>query len=129
MASLPMDFNPTGAAIDETMYPTTEARQLSNQDIQDLADLFSGMIECKVKQIFTGDPIINSIPMSDDPDPNLFDWPIWVKDHRQAVAEVVQLGLYPDLIENGECDLPDCKCHWIASLKQESKINFEDELA
>ena len=41
-ARLSIDFKPTGSPIDETMYPSTKARQLSNKDIQDLKDLFSG---------------------------------------------------------------------------------------
>jgi hypothetical protein len=63
-AKLSIDFKPTGAAIDETMYPSTHGRKLSSKDVRDLADLFSGKRKCVVKQVYTGDPIIDSIPMA-----------------------------------------------------------------
>ena len=122
---LPMDFKPTGSPIDETLYPSTEARKLSDKDIQDLADLFSGKIKCQAKQVYTGDPIIDQIPMADDPDPNMFSCPEWLKDHNQAIQETHALGLYADSIKRGECDLPGCFCHELAAMKnQEEK---EDE--
>ena len=34
-------------------------KELSDKDIQDLADLFSGKIKCRVKQVYTGDQIID----------------------------------------------------------------------
>ncbi len=115
--SLPMDFKPTGSPINETMYPSTEARKLSARDIQDLTDLFSGKTECKVKQVYTNDPIIDQLPMNDDPDPNIFSCPEWVKDHNQAISETYALGLYADSIKKGECDLPGCFCHELAATK------------
>ena len=61
--SLPIDFKPTGAPINEDLYPSTSLKELSSKDIQDLADLFSGKIKCRVKQVYTHDPIIDQIPM------------------------------------------------------------------
>jgi hypothetical protein len=63
-AKLSIDFKPTGSAIDETMYPSTKARGLSNNDLNDLKNLFSGKVKCRVKQVYTKDPIIDSIPMA-----------------------------------------------------------------
>ena len=87
--SLPIDNlgKSTGAPIDETMYPPIKLRQLTKQDIQDLADLFSGRKPCVVKQVYTGDPIIDSIPMANEPDPNLWDWPQWVRDRNLAILK------------------------------------------
>jgi hypothetical protein len=85
--NLPVDNlgKSTGAPIDETMYPPIKLRRLTKQDLQDLADLFSGKIQCRVKQVYTGDPIIDSVPMANEPDPNLWDWPQWVKDRNLAI--------------------------------------------
>jgi hypothetical protein len=122
---LPIDFKATRAAIDETMYPSTESRKLSGKDIQDLADLFSGKIKCQVKQVYTHDPILDSIPMNDDPDPDMFSCPDWLKDHNRSIQETLALGLYAESIKKGVCDLPDCFCPELASMKnQEEK---EDE--
>ena len=77
--NLPIDFNPTGAAINEDLYPSS-LKELSSKDIQDLADLFSGKIKCRAKQVYTGDPIIDQIPMADHPDPDMFSCPDWLKD-------------------------------------------------
>ena len=63
--SLPIEFEPTGAPINESLYPPTSLKQLSAKDIQDLTDLFSGKIKCQVKQVYTKDPIIDQIPMGD----------------------------------------------------------------
>jgi hypothetical protein len=63
-ANLPIDFKPTGAAIDETMYPSIKVRPLSSKDLKDLTELFNGKKKCVVKQVYTGDPIIDSIPMA-----------------------------------------------------------------
>ena len=63
-ANLSIDFKPTGSAIDETIYPSTHGRQLSTKDVKDLTDLFSGKRKCRVKQVYTGDKIIDSIPMA-----------------------------------------------------------------
>ena len=123
--SLPIDFSPTGAPINEDLYPSTNLKELSSKDIQDLADLFSGKIKCRVKQVYTRDPIIDQIPMGDDPDPDMFSCPDWLKDHNQAIAETHALGLYAESIKKGVCDLPDCFCHELAAMKnQEEK---EDE--
>ncbi len=119
---LPIDFKATGSPIDETLYPSPEARKLSSKDIQDLADLFSGKIKCQVKQVYTHDPIIDQIPMNDDPDPNLFSCPEWVKEHNQAISETLALGLYADSIKRGECDLPGCFCHELASMKLNEEV-------
>jgi hypothetical protein len=126
VGSLPIDFNPAGSPIDETMYPSTEARKLSAQDIQDLVDLFSGKIKCRAKQVYTHDKIIDQLPMNDDPDPNLFDYPEWLKDHNQAISETYALGLYAESIKKGVCDLPDCFCHELAAMKHEGKEERED---
>ena len=83
--NLPMDFKPTGAPINEDQYPS-KLKELSDKDIQDLTDLFSGKIKCRAKQVYTGDPIIDQIPMADDPDPDMFSCPDWLKDHNQAIA-------------------------------------------
>ncbi len=125
IASLPMDFKPTGNPIDETLYPSTKVRKLSDQDIQDLKELFSGKIKCEVKQVHTGDPIINSIPVGDEQDPDMFSCPDWLRDHNQAISETHALGLYADSIKRGECDLPGCFCHELAAMKNQE----EDELA
>ena len=101
-ATLPMDFRPTGAGINEKLYPSTSLRQLSTKDIQDLADLFSGKIKCQAKQIYTHDPIIDQIPMGDDPDPDMFSCPDWLKEHNRAIEETHALGLYADSIKRGE---------------------------
>ena len=71
--------------INEDLYPS-KLKELSDKDIQDLTDLFSGKIKCRVKQVYTGDPIIDQIPMADDPDPDMFSCPDWLKDHNQAIA-------------------------------------------
>ena len=52
-----------------------------------LEDLFSGKIICRAKQVYTGNKILDQIPMADDPDPNLFSCPDWLKDHNQAIEE------------------------------------------
>ena len=92
-----------------------------------MADLFSGKIKCQVKQVYTGDPIIDQIPMADDPDPDMFSCPEWLKDHNQAILETHALGLYAESIKKGICDLPGCFCHELAAMKnQEEK---EDELS
>ena len=72
--------------INEELYPSTSLKELS-KDIQDLADLFSGKIKCQVKQVYTGDPIIDQIPMSLIwiPDPDMFSCPEWLKDHNRAI--------------------------------------------
>jgi len=119
--SLPIDFKPTGAKINEDLYPSTRLKQLSTKDIQDLADLFSGKIICRAKQVYTKDPIIDQIPMADDPDPDMFSCPSWLKDHNQAISETYALGLYADSIKRGECDLPGCFCHELAAMKQQEK--------
>ncbi len=143
-ASLPIDFKPTGAEINEELYPSTSLKQLSTKDIQDLADLFSGRIICRAKQVYTHDPIIDQIPMAaeyeqawserttdrtNDPDPvtyfSMFSCPDWLKTHNQAIAETHALGLYADSIKRGECDLPGCFCHELAAMKNQEK---EDEL-
>ena len=59
-----MEFKPTGAPINEELYPSTSLKELSNKDIQDLADLFTGKIKCQVKQVYTRDAIIDQIPMA-----------------------------------------------------------------
>ena len=41
-----------------------KARELSSKDVKDLTDLFSGKRKCRVKQVYTKDPIIDSIPMA-----------------------------------------------------------------
>ena len=41
-----------------------KARELSSKDVKDLTDLFSGKRKCRVKQVYTNDPIIDSIPMA-----------------------------------------------------------------
>jgi hypothetical protein len=126
-AGLPIDFKATKSPIDETLYPSTKARQLSNRDIQDLEDLFSGKIICRAKQVYTHDPIIDSIPMNDDPDPDMFSCPDWLKDHNRAIEETHALGLYAESIKKGVCDLPGCFCHELAAMKYEEEK--EDELA
>jgi len=120
--SLAIDFKATESPINETLYPSTEARQLSNRDIQDLEDLFSGKIICRAKQVYTGDKIIDETPMSDDPDPNMFSCPEWVKNHNQAISETLALGLYADSIKRGECDLPGCFCHELAVMKLNEEV-------
>jgi hypothetical protein len=92
-ASFPIDFKATGSPIDESLYKPTEVRKLSDRDLRDLRDLFSGKIICQAKQLYTHDPIIDSIPMNDDPDPNVFSCPEWVKDHNRAIEETHALGL------------------------------------
>ena len=60
-----------------------------------------------------------------DYDPDMFSCPDWLKDHNQAIEETNALGLYAESIKKGVCDLPDCFCHELASMKnQEEK---EDE--
>jgi hypothetical protein len=120
--SLAIDFNPTGAPINEDLYPSTSLKELSSKDIQNLADLFSGKIICRAKQVYTHDKIIDSIPMNDDPDPDMFSCPDWLKDHNQAVSETYALGLYADSIKRGECDLPGCFCHELASMKLDQEV-------
>jgi hypothetical protein len=73
--NLSIDFKPTGSKIDQTLYPSASLRELSTKDVQDLADLFSGKIKCRVKQVYTRDPIIDQIPIGDDPDPDMFSCP------------------------------------------------------
>jgi hypothetical protein len=124
--NLPMDFRPTGASINEDLYPSTSLKELSSKNIEELADLFSGKIKCQVKQVYTHDPIIDQIPMGDDPDPDMFSCPDWLKDHNQAIEETHALGLYADSIKLGECDLPGCFCHELAAMKHNDK---EKELA
>ena len=124
--SLSIDFSPTGAPINEDLYPSTNLKELSSKDIQDLADLFSGKIKCRVKQVYTRDPIIDQIPMGDYPDPDMFSCPEWHKDHNQAIEETHALGLYAESIKKGVCDLPDCFCHEQAAMKnQEDSKNFQ----
>ena len=125
--SLPIDFKPTEAPINEDLYPSTSLKELSSKDIQDLADLFSGKIKCRVKQVYTHDNIIDQIPMGDDPDPDMFSCPDWLKDHNRAIEETHALGLYAESIKKGVCDLPDCFCHELAAMKNQEKK--EDELA
>ena len=125
--SLPIDFRPTGAPINEDLYPSTNLKELSSKDIQDLADLFSGKIKCRVKQVYTRDPIIDQIPMGDDPDPDMFSCPDWLKDHNQAIEETHALGLYAESIKKGVCDLPDCFCHELAAMKNQKMKIKEDE--
>ena len=87
--SLPIEFKPTGSAINEELYPSTSLKELSGKDIQDLADLFSGKIKCRVKQVYTHDKIIDQITMGDDPDPDMFSCPDWLKDHNQAIVRLM----------------------------------------
>jgi hypothetical protein len=126
-AILPIDFKPTRAKINEELYPSASLKELSTKDIQDLADLFSGKIICRAKQVYTHDKIIDQIPMNDDIIPDMFSCPEWLKDHNRAISETHALGLYADSIKRGECDLPGCFCHEIASMKEERKE--EEELA
>ena len=128
--SLPIDFNPTGAPINEDLYPFTSLKELSSKDIQDLADLFSGKIKCRVKQVYTRDAIIDQIPMGDDPDPDMFSCPEWLKDHNRAIEETHALGLYAESIKKGICDLPDCYCHELAAMKnqEEKEDQFEIQI-
>jgi hypothetical protein len=124
--SLPIDFKPTKAKINEELYPSTSLKELSTKDIQDLADLFSGKIKCRVKQVYTKDPIIDQLPMNDlDPNPDMFSCPEWLKDHNQAISDTHALGLYAESIKKGVCDLPGCLCHELAAMKHEE----EDESA
>ena len=102
--NLPIEFKPTGAAINEELYPSTSLKQLSTKDIQELADLFSGKIKCQIKQVYTKDPIIDQLPMNEldpDPNPDMFSCPDWLKNHLQAIAETQALGLYADSIKRG----------------------------
>lgn len=123
--SLPIDFNPTGAVINEDQYPS-RLKELLDKDIQDLKDLFSGKIKCRVKQVYTKDPIIDQIPMNDlDSDPNMFSCPDWLKDHDQAISETHALGLYAESIKKGVCDLPDCFCHELAAMKNQEEKEHE----
>ena len=115
--NLPMDFRPTGVTINEDQYPS-KLKELSDKDIQDLTDLFSGKIKCRAKQVYTGDPIIDQIPMADDPDPDMFSCPEWLKDHNRAIEETHALGLYAESIKKGVCDLPNCFCHKLASYEK-----------
>jgi hypothetical protein len=125
--NLSFDFKPTGSKIDQAQYPSTSLRELSSKDIQDLADLFSGKIKCCIKQVYANDPIIDQLPIGDDPDPDIFSCPDWLKDHNQAIEETHALGLYAESIKKGICDLPNCFCHELAAMKnQEEK---EDKLA
>lgn len=123
--SLPIEFKPTGAAINQELYPSS-LKELSCKDIQDLADLFSGKIICRVKQVYTKDPIIDQLPMNDlDSDPTMFSCPEWLKDHNRAIEETHALGLYAESISKGICDLPDCFCHELASMKEEREKKDE----
>jgi hypothetical protein len=124
--SLEIDFRPTGAAINEELYPSTSLKELTSKDIQDLADLFSGKIKCRVKQVYTRDQIIDQIPMGDDPDPDMFSCPDWLKAHNRAIAETHALGLYAESIKKGICDLPGCFCHELAA---EKNSQGDEELA
>jgi hypothetical protein len=119
--NLKMDFRPTGAAINEDLYPSTTLKVLSSKDIQDLADLFSSKIKCRVKQVYTHDKILDQIPMADEPDPDMFSCPDWIKDHNRAIEETHALGLYAESTKKGICDLPDCFCHEIAAMKTKKK--------
>ena len=118
--NLPMDFRPTGTPINEDLYPSS-LKELSDKDIQDLADLFTGKIKCRVKQVYTRDPIIDQIPMGDDPDPDMFSCPDWLKDHNQAIGETHALGLYAESIKKGVCDLPGCFCHELAAKNKKKR--------
>src|SRR4029079_9849587 len=100
--SLEIEFRPTGAAINECLYPPSNLKELSSKNIEELSDLFSGKIKCRVKQVYTNDPIIDQIPMGDDPDPDMFSCPDWLKDHNRAIEETHALGLYADSIKRGE---------------------------
>ena len=40
--------------------------------------------------------------MSDDPDPDMFSCPEWLKDHNQTIQETHALGLYADSIKKGD---------------------------
>jgi hypothetical protein len=115
---LPIDLKATGAAINDT-YLSIKVKQLSSEDIQDLTDLFSGKLKCRAKEVYTNnhDPIIDSIPMSDVPDPDMFSCPEWLKDHNRAISETYALGLYADSIKRGECDFPGCFCHELPAMK------------
>ena len=67
--------------------------------------------------------------MADDPDSSdMFSCPEWFKDHNQAISETHALG-YAESIKRGECDLPDCFCHELASMKNQDEKEREDELA
>ena len=59
--------------------------------------------------------------MADDPDPDMFSCPEWLKDHNQAIAETHALGLYAESIKKGVCDLPGCFCHELARMKNRRK--------
>ena len=114
--------------INVELYPSTSLKQLSTKDIRELADLFSGKIKCQVKQVYTGDPIIDQLPMNDlDQDPDMFSCPDWIKDHNQVILETHALGLYADSIKRGECDLPGCFCHELAAMKNQEEEK-ENEL-
>jgi hypothetical protein len=119
--NLPIDFKPTRALINEGLYPSTNLKELSSKDIQDLADIFSGKIKCRAKQVYTHDKIIDQIPMNDDPDPNMSSCPDWLKDHNRAIEETHALGLYAESIKKGVCDLPDCFCHELAAMKNQEE--------
>lgn len=45
------------------------------------------------------------------------------RDHYQRIAELINSN--PELVKNGECDLSNCSCHWVASLKQKKKSGQE----
>jgi hypothetical protein len=120
--SLEIDFKQTGASINEELYPSTTLKELSNKNIQDLADLFSGKIKCRVKQVYTRDPIIDQIPMGDDPDPDIFSCPDWLEVHNRAIEETHALGLYAESIKKGVFDLPGCFCHELAYMKLNEEV-------
>jgi hypothetical protein len=66
------------------MYPSTHGRQLSSKDVKDLTDLFSGKKKCVVKQVYTGNKIIDSIPMAAEYDQA---WSEREKEHDDYVEK------------------------------------------
>jgi len=61
--------------------------------------------------------------MGDDPDPDMFSCPDWLKEHNRAIEETHALGLYADSIKRGECYLPGCFCHELVAMKNELEDN------
>lgn len=41
--------------------------------------------------------------------------------HYQRIAEIADTK--PELVKNGGCDNPQCRCHWVASLKMNEASN------
>lgn len=52
--------------------------------------------------------------------------PEWVKNHYEALATISKLELYPELVKNGECDIPNCTCHWVAAQKKRTDDKLAD---